>query len=121
MPPERSPYRNADTLLAQAKHLDSAGQTPRAKSLLLQLLDQHPGYVDATLMAAQLATTRGDLDRAATLLQGAFGRQPEKTELAIQLALALAANGRLQAVVTPLEHIVGSDTLKRLDHALLCQ
>ena len=106
MTPERSPYRNADTLLAQAKHLGSAGQAPRAESLCLQLLDQHPGHAAATLMAAaQLSTTRGDLDRAATLLLGAFGRHPENTELAIQLALALAASGRLQAAVTPLRTV----------------
>ena len=108
MTPEPSLQRTVDTLLAQATHWDRSGQTNRAESLCLQVLDQHIGHAEASLMAARLATSRGDLERAATLLQGAFTRHPEHAELAIQLALALAAGGRLQAAVSPLEHIVAA-------------
>lgn len=106
MTPEPSLQRTVDTLLAQATHWDRSGQTNRAESLCLQVLDQHIGHAEASLMAARLATSRGDLERAATLLQAASTRHPEHAELAIQLALALAAGGRLRAAVSPLEHIV---------------
>ena len=40
---ERSPNRNADIVLAMAKHLNSAGRTPRAQSLCLPARTQHHG------------------------------------------------------------------------------
>ena len=104
--PEHSLDRIAEDLLEQAKHLDHSGRTARAESLCLQLLDQYPGHAGATLMAARFATARREPERAATLLKEAFRRNPEHPELAIQLALALAACGQFQAAATPLEHIL---------------
>ena len=96
----------AEALLEQAKHLDHSGHKARAESLCLQVLDQDPGHAGAALLAARFATADRDLERAATLLQDAFSRNPDDAELAIQLALALAAIGQFQAALIPLEHRV---------------
>lgn len=106
MTPEPPHHRITEDLLQQARQLDISGQTPRAEVLCLQVLDRSPGHAGATLMAARFATVRRDLERAASLLQAAFDRHPEDPELAIQFALALAACGRLQDAVAPLEQMV---------------
>jgi aspartate beta-hydroxylase len=72
----------------------------------MQALEQVPGHCATTLLAARFATSRRDFDRAASLLRTAFDRHPDESEPAIQLALALAASGKLAEALIPLEHVV---------------
>lgn len=97
-----------NTLLRRAEQLARVGQTVRAEALCLQALEAEPGHPQATLLAARFATARKNFRLAAQLLQRGFDHDPNVTELAIQLALALAATDRLPDAARTLQRAVVS-------------
>ena len=97
-----------ETSFKSAEQCERAGQSVRAEALCLQALEAEPGQPQATLLAARLATARKNFRLAAQLLQQGFDRHRQDTELAIQLALALATTGELLDAVRTLQHAVAA-------------
>ncbi len=99
---------SADGLFSQARQLELGGLPQQAERLCMRALELEPGHTQATLLAARFAASGRQFARAAKLLRQGLERHRDDTELAIQLALALAATDRLGEAMTTLEQAVGS-------------
>jgi len=75
-----------DTLLFARWHLNIK-QHALAQQHLNILLTRQPYHPDATKLAAQLATWKGDFEYAKTLLKSAFNHHPRDVALMIELLL----------------------------------
>lgn len=97
---------DADGLFDQASQLDRDGVPQQAERLCLRALELEPGHAQATLLAARFAASKRQFGGAAELLRQGLERHRGDTELAIQLALALAATDRLGEAETTLAQAV---------------
>jgi len=84
----------ADPRLEQAQILLRQGKLREAETLLVDLLDEQPHSLPALEQLARLAWQRGERDRAIDYLQRAAAHHPERSELAMELALMCANNGQ---------------------------
>ena len=99
---------SADGLVSQAQRLELGGLPQQAERLCIRALELEPGHAQATLLAARFAASDRHFARAAELLRVGHERHRDDTEMAIQLALALAATDRLGEASLALEQAVGS-------------
>ncbi len=83
--------------IARARLAAAANDLPRATAELEAVLEHAPERVDVLGLLARLRTNAGDYERAVEALEKATAQQPGNATLHIQLALALAAAGRLDA------------------------
>jgi len=100
--------------IEEAHKLFLQGQLSAAQAMLLQLLDQTPGHVDALHLMGLIAQQLGDLDRALTYLSDAVRLEP-RADLLANLGNVLRALERYDQALSYLKQAV------RLapDHALI--
>ncbi len=101
-PPDLAPR------LDRALELEASGQVVQAELLYLGLLKQWPGCVDASLRVAELASQRGDEQRALDFLQAAARLDPTHAQLGIDLAVALGNAGRVPEAIKVIETTLAS-------------
>ncbi|HEU5457993.1 MAG TPA: tetratricopeptide repeat protein, partial [Terracidiphilus sp.] len=92
-----SPETPADTLIA-AQLAEATGQTDAAEAAYRRLLAKEPKSEEGNAGLAQILLKEKKFAEAETLLRTALAERPEDPGLNAQLALALAAEGKPEAV-----------------------
>lgn len=98
--------RSMQARLSQAREADRSGQVLQAELHYLKILEELPDSVEAVTRLAHFAMQRGDVARAAQLLESAVQRRPGHEPLAIDLAVALMAAERPLDAIARLEATV---------------
>ena len=93
----------AQRRLEEAALADQSGHALQAEALYLQVLRDWPGCTPAIRRLAHFAMRRDDAPRAASFLRQGAAAHPEDAELAVDLAVALMANGQPDEAVYALE------------------
>jgi len=90
-------------LLEQARALAARGETLRAESLCLRLLQAHPDEPALLIELAEYAAGRDDTPRAIELLGRAHGLLPDNLSVALALVRLLWSTGDLRTAQAVLE------------------
>jgi len=110
---EQSP----DAELAAARALIGQGRLDDAIARLSALQQKLPSRPEIGRELGVAYYRKGDFMRAATLLQEAFTRRPEDSDVAQLLGLAYYLTGRPAAAIAPLERLRASDPRASIDAA----
>lgn len=100
------PGRTPDPRWIQLQALASRGEVLQAEVLGRQLVRDHPDFVPALGLLAELAAQRNDLDTALAWIERAIHLAPEDPELRTALAEVQAANGQLPAARVTLDALL---------------
>lgn len=92
--------------ITRARGLAQTGQVIQAEVLYAQLLAENPHSLEVLSALASFAVTRGDRPRALSYLQQAHGVDPTNTELALDFAALLSAEGHTADAIGILEHLL---------------
>ncbi len=92
-----TPETTSDTLLA-ADLAEKSGQPEAAAAAYRRVLDKDPGSAAASAGLAHLLIERKDYVGAETLLRSALAKNPDDPTLTAQLATALAAQDKAEAL-----------------------
>src|SRR5215831_1689271 len=109
--------QSPDAELAAARALMNQGRLDDAIAQLSALQQKMPSRPEIGRELGIAWYRKGDYLQAATLLQEAFTRRPEDTDVAQLLGLAYYLSGRPGAAIAPLERLRASDPRASIDAA----
>src|SRR5215468_3419110 len=109
--------QSPDAELAAARELSSNGRLDDAIAQLSALQQKMPSRPEIGRELGIAYYRKGDFLHAATLLQEAFDRRPEDTDVAQLLGLTYYLAGRPAAAIAPLERLRASDPRANIDAA----
>lgn len=109
--------QSSDDELAAARALIDQGRLDDAIARLTALQQKMPSRPEVGRELGIAYYRKGDFLHAAPLLQEAFTRHPEDTDVAQLLGLAYYLSGRPAAAIAPLERLRASDARTNIDAA----